>query len=109
MARASVKLYPHPGGGYALRVRTVRDIIEDLAAGASPALAADLRALEALLPPAAVNRFERDRDKLMHGCLAKNLGNTKAAGLIAEAKGQDPETVRTALRRDRKRWDKNPT
>ena len=109
MARASVIGYPRPGGGYALRVRTVRDIIEDAAAGASPALAADLRALEALLDPGAVNRFERDRDKLMHGCLAKNLGNSKAARLIAKAKGQDRETVRKALRRDRKRWDKNPT
>lgn len=106
MPSASVKAYLRPDGGLSVHVRTAREIIEDAAAHASPTLAKDIRALERLLDPASVNRFERKRDELARGWLAKNLGNTGAARLIAEAKGTDPESERRAIRRERKRWDK---
>ena len=44
--------------------------------------------------------------KNARGWLAKNLGNSAAARLIAKAKGTDPESERRAIRRERKRWDK---
>ena len=106
MASASVKAYLRPNGGLSVRVRTVQEIIEDAAANASPALAKDIRALKWLLDPASVNRFERKREEMARGWLAKNLGNSAAARLIAKAKGTDEESERRAIRRERKRWDK---